>query len=83
MDDLSQLIIERLKGRACRVCGRRLTNPKSIVEGVGPICKKHSKITRTELWDHVHEREKEIHTAYELAELSKLYSPWTTWTIHQ
>ena len=74
MDELSQLIKARLKGRACRVCGRRLTNPKSIVEGVGPICKKHSKIPRTELWDHVYKREKEIYTAYGLAELSELYS---------
>ena len=57
MDDLSQLIKARLKGRACRKCGRRLTDPKSIVEGIGPICKKHSKMPRTDLWDHVYGRE--------------------------
>ena len=57
MDELSQLIKARLKGRACRICGRRLTDPKSIVEGIGPICKKHSKRPRTELWDHVYGRE--------------------------
>ena len=55
--DLTTLLQERLEGRKCRRCGRRLTDPDSIEEGIGPICKKHSKMPRTDLWDHVYGRE--------------------------
>ena len=39
--DLTTLLQERLEGRKCRRCGRRLTDPDSIDEGIGPVCKKH------------------------------------------
>jgi len=26
-------------GSRCRVCGRRLTDPASVSEGIGPVCK--------------------------------------------
>lgn len=39
--ELTDLLLERLAGRECRRCGRRLTDPDSIDEGIGPICKKH------------------------------------------
>ena len=39
--DLTTLLQERLEDRKCRRCGRRLTDPNSIDEGIGPVCKKH------------------------------------------
>lgn len=31
----------------CSVCGRKLTSPKSILQGIGPTCRKHELSKRT------------------------------------
>jgi len=33
----------------CRVCGRKLTAPKSVERGIGPVCLKRRN-TRDEYW---------------------------------
>tara|TARA_B100001778_G_scaffold320395_1_gene310738 strand:- start:4858 stop:5601 length:744 start_codon:yes stop_codon:yes gene_type:complete len=43
--NLTELLMERLSDRECSRCGRRLTDPASIEDGIGPVCKKHNEIT--------------------------------------
>tara|TARA_B100001778_G_scaffold320395_1_gene310758 strand:- start:14975 stop:15823 length:849 start_codon:yes stop_codon:yes gene_type:complete len=37
--NLQDLLADRLKDRACINCGRRLTDPDSIKDGFGPVCR--------------------------------------------
>ena len=43
--NLTDLLQEKLENRKCRRCNRRLTDPKSLEEGIGPICKQHDNHT--------------------------------------
>ena len=40
--NLTELLLERLADRECSRCGRRLTDPDSIKNGIGPVCEKHN-----------------------------------------
>jgi len=33
----------------CRICGKRLTNPKSVDREIGPVCFKHSQKARADM----------------------------------
>ena len=42
--NLTELLMERLSDRECSRCGRRLTDPASIEDGIGPVCKSTMRL---------------------------------------
>jgi len=41
--------VEFHKTTYCRRCGRRLTNPESVMNGIGPECIKHTSVSLSHL----------------------------------